>query len=53
MGSIHIGIRHDDDLVITKLGNIKIVMNTGTKGRDHGFDLRIAVDPVQSGFLYV
>ena len=53
MGSIHIGIGHDDDLVVTKLGNIEIVMNAGTKCCDHGFDLRIAVDPVQSGFLYI
>ena len=28
MRSVHIGIRHDDDFVVTEFGYIEIVMNT-------------------------
>ena len=53
MCTVHIGIGHDDDLVIPQFGNIKIFMNTGTKCRDHRTDLRIAVNSIQSCFFYV
>ena len=53
MGAVHVRIRHDDDLVITELGNIEIVVDAGPEGGDHGFDLRVAVDPVQTGFFHV
>ena len=53
MRAVDIGISHDDDLVIPQFGNIKIFMDTGTKRSDHGFDLRIAVDSIQTGFLHV
>ena len=53
MCTVHIGIGHDDDLVIPQFGNIKIFMDTGTKCSDHGFDLRIAVDSIQAGFLHI
>ena len=57
MGTIHIGIRHDDDLVIAQLGNIKIIAvalgKTATEGIDHGLDLSIGQDFIDAGFLYV
>ena len=53
MGAIYIGIGHDDDLVITKFGNIKIIMNTCTKSCDHGLDFFISVDSVQSGLFNI
>ena len=53
MGTVHIGISHDDDLVIAELRDIEILMNSGTERRDHGFDLRISVDPVESRLLHV
>ena len=53
MCTVHIGIGHDDDLMIPQFGNIKIFMDTGTKCSDHGFDLRIAVDSIQTGFLHI
>ena len=53
MRTVDIGIGHDDDLVVTKFGNIKILMDSGSKRSDHRLDLRIAVNLVQSRFLYV
>ena len=53
MGAVHIGIRHQDDLMVTKLADIKIVQNTGTKCRDHCLDLGIAVDSVLSCLLHI
>ena len=53
MRAINIGIGHDDDLVITQLADIKVLVDSGTKGCDHRLDLGVAVDSVQTGFLYV
>ena len=53
MRAIHIRIGHDDDLVVTQLGNIEIIVNSGTKGGDHGFDLGVGIDLIQSRLLYV
>ena len=53
MCSIDIGIGHDDDLVISQFGNIEVVMDSGTKRRDHRLDLGIAVDLIQSCLLYI
>ena len=53
MSTIDIGIGHDDDFMITQFCDIKIFMNTSTKCSDHCFNLCIAVDSVQTGFLYV
>ena len=53
MSTIDIGIGHDDDLVITQLADIKVLVDSGTKGCDHRLDLGVAVDSVQTGFLYV
>ena len=53
MGSVYIRIGHDDDLVITQLGNIEIVMDSGSECRDHRLDLRIGIDLVQSCLLHI
>ena len=53
MSTIHIGIGHNDDLVITQFCNIKILMDTGSESSDHGFDLGISINLIQSCFLYV
>ena len=51
MRTVHICIRHDNNFVITKFGNIEIVMDAGTERGDHSLDLLIGIDPVQTGFL--
>ena len=53
MCTVHVGIGHDDDLMITQLGNIKILMDSGAKCCDHRLDLGIAVDLIQSCLLYI
>ena len=57
MGTIHIGIRHDDDLVIAQPGNIKIIAVTLGKSAaecvDHGLDLCICQDLIDAGFLHI
>ena len=53
MGSVYIGIGHDDDLIVAQLGDIKIIVNSRAEGGNHGPDLRVAVDLVQPGLLHV
>jgi len=53
VGTVNIGISHNDDLVISQFGNIEIIMNTGAKGCDHSLDLFVCINLVQTGFLYV
>ena len=53
MSTIYIGIGHDNDLVISEFADIKIIMNTCTKGGDHSLDLGISIDSVYSCLLYV
>ena len=53
MGAVHIGICHDDDLMVSEFADIKIIMDSRSKSCDHRLDLRIAVDFVKAGFLYI
>ena len=57
MGTVHIGIRHDDDLVIAQLGNIEIVAvalgKSAAEGVDHGLDLCIGKHFIDTGFLHI
>ena len=53
MCAVHIGICHDNDLVVPKLADVKVLMNPGAEGGDHGAYLRIAVNPVKPRFFYV
>ena len=46
-------IGHDDDLVITQLGNIKILMDSGSEGSDHCLDLFVSVNLIQTCLLNI
>ena len=53
MGAVHVGIRHNNNLMITQLTNIKIFMNPGSESRNHGFDLRICIDLIQPCLFHI
>ena len=53
MGAIHIGIGHDDDLVVAELRDIEILVDSRSKRRYHGFDLRVSVNTVKSRLFHV
>ena len=53
MGTVHIGISHDDDLMISEFADIKIIMDSCSKRCDHGLNLGIAVYLVETGLLYI
>ena len=57
MSTIHIGIRHDHDLIIAKLRDIKIISvafgKAAAKGIDHGLDLCVGQHLVDGSLLYV
>ena len=53
MRSVHIGVRHDDDLMIPELGDVKIFMYPCTERGYHSLDLRISIDPVKPCLLHV
>ena len=45
---VHVGVRHQDDLVVAELGDVELVVDTGAQRRDHRLDLVVlehAVDP--------
>ena len=57
MRAVHIGIRHDDDLVIAQLCDVKVIAVSFGKSTaervDHRFDLRIRKHLVDTGLLYI
>ena len=53
MRTVNIGISHDDDLMITKFGDIKIFVNSSSESSDHGFDLFVSVNLIQTCFLNI
>ena len=57
MRTVNIGIRHDHDLVIAKLRDIKIISvalgKTAAKGIDHSLDLCVGQHLVDGSLLYV
>ena len=53
MCAIYICICHNNYFMISKLCNIKIIMNTCTKCCDHCLNLCIAINLVESGFLHI
>ena len=53
MGAVHIGIRHDDDLVIPQLGVVKFVADARAQRRDHRLELVVAVHLVRTGLFHV
>ena len=44
MGAVHIGIRHDDDLVVAELVDVEILAQSRAEGNDDGLELGVAVD---------
>ncbi|CAN4006120.1 hypothetical protein BFDFBN_BFDFBN_05965, partial [Dysosmobacter welbionis] len=53
MGAVHIGIGHDDDLVIPEPVQIELIPDARAQGRDDGLELVVAVDLVCPGLLHV
>ena len=57
MGTVHIRIRHDNNLVVTKLGYVKIIAvafrKATAEGVDHGLDLGVGKDLIDARFLHV
>ena len=57
MASVHIGIRHQDDLVVTQLRNIEIIAISFRKAAaeriDHRLDLGIRQHLVHRSFLHI
>ena len=55
MRAVHIGICHDDDLVIAQFCDVKIISvpfgKTASEGVDHRFDLRVCQDLVDRCFF--
>ena len=57
MCSVHVRIRHNDNLVIAQLRDVKIKSvpfgESAAKGVDHGLDLGVCKNLVDRGFLHV
>ena len=53
MGAVYVGIRHDDDLIVAKLTDVKFIVDACTERSDHGLDLFVGIDPVLSCLLYI
>ena len=53
MGAVHIRISHDNDLVVTQLADIKVIVNTRTKGCDHGLNLCIGINLIHPGLFNI
>ena len=44
MAAVHIGIRHNDDLMVAELFNVELVPDPGTQRNDQGIELIVAVN---------
>ena len=53
MRAVHVRVGHDDDLVVAELRDIEILVDSRSKRRYHGFDLRVSVNTVESRLLHV
>ena len=53
MGAVHVGIGHDDDLVVAQLCDVKVFVDAGSERGYHGFYLRVAVDLVKPCLLHI
>jgi hypothetical protein len=53
MRTIDIGIRHDDDTVITSFCDIKCVTNSTSNSRDEVFDLFVEEDFIDSSLFSI
>ena len=53
MGAVHVGIGHDDHLVVAQLALVKLLPQAGPQGGDHRGELVVAVHLVRPGLLHV
>ena len=57
MFTIHIRIGHNNNFIIAKLGNVKVIAiafgKTTAKGINHGLDFCISKNFIDAGFFYV
>ena len=53
MAAVHIGIRHDDDLVVPELFQVEVLPDPGPQGGDDGLELFVLVDLVRPGLFHV
>ena len=53
MLTVDIGIGHQDDLVVPKLGEVELIVDSGAQGGDDGLDFGVLQHPVDAGLLDV
>ena len=57
MSSVHIRISHNNNLIVTEFGYIKIIAvafrETASESVDHCFDLRVGEDLVYAGLFHI
>ena len=53
MGSINIGVCHDDDSAVAKLLGIEFRSNRGSECRDDGFDFVVRKHAIKSSLLHI
>src|ERR671911_1783171 len=53
VGAVHVGIRHQNDLVVPHILEVEVVLHPGSYRRDHFPDLLVAEDAVDAGALDV
>ena len=53
MRTVNIGIRHDDNLVVTQFGNIKIFVYSRAERGDHRLDLGVGINTVEPCLFHI
>ena len=53
MGAVHVGVRHDDDLVVAQLLDVELLADAGAERGDQGADLLAGEHLVDAGALDV
>ena len=51
MGTVNIGIRHDNNFAIAQLAEIQFITDTTAECCNNGHELVVAIDFVQTGFF--
>ena len=53
MAAVHVGVGHDDDLVITELLHVEVFSQASAQSGDDRHELVIAIDLIGTGFLHI
>ena len=53
VGAVHVGVGHNDHLVVAQLALVKLLPQAGAQGGDDGGELVVAVHLVRPGLLHV